>query len=166
MKFFDCQCGCGLRGHSSRRNPHGFVILENGCHEWTGTKNADGYGILAVNGKNALVHRFFYEKRHGRIPKGKKVLHTCDNPPCIRDEHLYLGTQADNVRDMIERKRDNFKTSKKRTHCHRGHKLTAENTYEWHGTRRCKQCNSDRQRSIYRNKHNISENRPIGRWVQ
>lgn len=80
----------------------------NGCWRWTGCKNQDGYGLIGgprINGKPYArkTHRVAYAEFIGRIPKGLSVLHKCDNRACINPEHLYLGTQRDNVRDMAER---------------------------------------------------------------
>jgi hypothetical protein len=72
------------------------------CWLWTGksvTKKKGGYGRLKVNGKSVLAHRYAWELRHGPIPEGKKVLHRCDVPLCMTDEHHFLGSQADNVAD-------------------------------------------------------------------
>jgi len=69
----------------------------------------DGYGKLrddAANGGKLLhAHRVAYELAYGSIPEGMCVLHHCDNPGCCNPEHLYLGTKADNVADMLIRGR-------------------------------------------------------------
>jgi hypothetical protein len=69
-----------------------------GCIEWTGLRDK-GYGQIYREGKMVRTHRLAWELKHGPIPKGMKVCHSCDNPPCCNDEHLYLGTDADNNAD-------------------------------------------------------------------
>lgn len=84
------------------------LIKENpisGCHEWQGMKKG-GYGYFYINGREKAVHRMQYEKFKGEIPKGFNVCHSCDNPPCVNPDHLWIGTQKDNVHDMIAKKRD------------------------------------------------------------
>lgn len=71
-----------------------------GCREWTGHRHRQGYGILGVGGKLKKAHRVAWEIAHGPIPVGLCVLHACDNPPCAEVEHLWLGTQAENIADM------------------------------------------------------------------
>lgn len=81
-------------------------LMENGCLEWTGPVNEDGYGrIRAGDGysRKVMCHRIAWEMLHGEIPEGMKVLHDCDNPPCLC--HLHLGTVADNNREKVERGR-------------------------------------------------------------
>jgi len=80
-------------------------VNSNGCWIYTGYKNECGYGRFRVAGKKTLAHRFSYEMRVGNIPDGMLVLHTCDNPACIKPEHLYLGKDKDNAGDMVDRKR-------------------------------------------------------------
>lgn len=77
------------------------------CWLWIGAKNRKGeYGqIYTVGKKRQQAHRVAYRIYHGRIPRGKKVLHTCDVPLCVRREHLYAGTSKNNTRDMISRGR-------------------------------------------------------------
>lgn len=74
------------------------------CWEWQGCRHPTrGYGQIGRGGKGAgLVetHRASWEVTYGPIPAGLFVLHSCDNPPCVRPDHLSLGTPADNVRDM------------------------------------------------------------------
>ena len=78
------------------------------CWLWTGTLNHYGYGVLKVGGRAGRVlttHRIAFELAHGPIPDGMRVLHKCDVPRCVNPAHLYLGTAADNTRDMMERGR-------------------------------------------------------------
>jgi len=75
----------------------------SGCWLWDGGVNACGYGILGVFQRSTLAHRFSYQLHYGDIPAGLNVLHRCDVPCCVNPEHLFLGTQNDNVQDM-ERK--------------------------------------------------------------
>jgi hypothetical protein len=75
-----------------------------GCWVWTGYCNKKGYGVIGVHAnKIDLVHRVVWRLQHGDIPEGAKVLHKCDNPPCVR--HLFLGTQLDNIKDMVNKGR-------------------------------------------------------------
>jgi hypothetical protein len=73
------------------------------------------------------THRAAWILKKGPIPKGLSVCHTCDNGLCVNVEHLYLGTHAQNMRDMAERGRAR-KPNKAKTHCKRGHEMTEENT--------------------------------------
>ena len=77
-----------------------------GCWEWTASRTKFGYGILGIRRiarSPRKAHRMSWEIAHGPIPGNFHVLHRCDNPPCVRPDHLYLGTNADNVRDRMER---------------------------------------------------------------
>lgn len=79
------------------------------CNVWTGKKFSNGYGTTShgphATRKCLLVHRVAWEFENGPIPDGLRVLHHCDNRPCVRLSHLFLGTTADNMRDMAEKKR-------------------------------------------------------------
>ena len=76
------------------------------CWVWTAGRTAAGYGMFHSNTSRAhLAHRYAFELANGPIPTGMHVRHTCDNPPCVRIDHLVIGTHADNMRDMSERKR-------------------------------------------------------------
>jgi hypothetical protein len=74
---------------------------ESGCLEWAGYRHRQGYGVLTYLGKQWKAHRLSYVLSHGEIPEGLFVLHRCDNPPCINPDHLWAGTQRDNVMDMV-----------------------------------------------------------------
>jgi hypothetical protein len=63
------------------------------------------YGQFVMNGKSMLAHRASYELFVGPIPEGMLVLHTCDLPLCVKPQHLWLGTQAENMRDAIRKGR-------------------------------------------------------------
>ena len=81
---------------------------ENGCLEWTACRNKNGYGQIRVGGRAGgaeLAHRVAWELVHGPVPDGMCVLHRCDNPPCVWEPHLFLGTQMDNIADMRAKKR-------------------------------------------------------------
>lgn len=70
-----------------------------GCWLWTGRLNHDGYGITTHGGKQRRVHRIIYTLVHGPIPKGCQVNHTCHVRHCGNPEHLYAGTQKQNMKD-------------------------------------------------------------------
>lgn len=76
---------------------------EQGCWGWKGMPDENGYGRIAIGGsvyRQVLAHRLSYTLHYGPIPEGMHVLHRCDNPPCTRPDHLFLGTHADNMADM------------------------------------------------------------------
>lgn len=75
------------------------------CWLWTASANEQGYGRMTVNGKGVAAHRYSYELAYGPIPDGLNVLHRCDRPACVRPDHLFVGTQADNVVDMVTKGR-------------------------------------------------------------
>lgn len=83
-------------------------LQPSGCLEWQGYRLPSGYGRIgrgpAASG-NTLTHRVMWELFVGPIEDGLFVLHHCDNPPCCRLSHLFLGTIADNSRDMMEKGR-------------------------------------------------------------
>ncbi len=81
------------------------VQKTSGCWLWTGSLTK-GYGHFRVHGQLMYAHRFAWEREHGRkIPDGLLVLHECDTPACVRPSHLFVGTQSDNMRDMVAKGR-------------------------------------------------------------
>lgn len=78
-----------------------------GCLEFVGGKRGKGYGCFTVStGRTEGAHRVAWELENGPIPMGLHVLHRCDNRPCCNPEHLFLGTNRDNIADMIAKGRD------------------------------------------------------------
>lgn len=136
------------KGHS---NPIGYVIQENGCWDWVGSRNMQGYGRWSVMGRQYQAHRVMYEKANGQVPRGLELDHLCRNPACVNPDHLEPVTHRENMRrsvSPIAKTADNPK-------CAYGHPYTENNTYwrpdgegrqcrvciqKWRHNRRAKEC--------------------------
>lgn len=122
----------------------------DGCWLWVGDKRPRGYGRFRADS----AHRVAYRLTRGDIPDGFFVCHHCDNPSCVRPDHLFLGTPADNVRDMIAKGRQRLvgRPRSAPTHCPSGHPFDAVNTALWgsKGYRHCRICNNAARRRWYR----------------
>lgn len=79
---------------------------EDECWEWTATKTLKEYGRIRIGGKFSLSHRVSFVIAHSEIPIGMFVCHSCDNPSCVNPAHLWIGTNYDNVQDMIRKGRN------------------------------------------------------------
>lgn len=100
-----------------------------GCWVWKACKR---YGTFSYRGKDVAAHRFAYRIYVGQIPNKLQVCHSCDNPKCVNPNHLFLGTQKDNLDDMLSESRDNRTgpiTSAKGER-HGRHKLTKSQVLE------------------------------------
>ena len=78
----------------------------SGCYIWTGCLNAAGYGRFNYQGKITNAHRISWELHNNKNAEGFVIRHKCDNRTCVNPDHLIEGTQADNIKDIYERKRN------------------------------------------------------------
>ena len=120
-------------------------VRREGCWEWRGCRYPRGYGVAVIGGKQQASHRWAWIFTHGRpIPKGMQINHRCDNTSCARPTHLYLGTQAENMRDRHERggrwNNGTRRNGRRRTHCPQGHDYSENAVNHSDGTRHCRIC--------------------------
>lgn len=143
-----CKCGCGqpvrqarfpswqpvfIKGHNPRQSllKRFYKYVAPGsadqCWPWKG-KTRNGYGRLNIDGRSVYAHRISYEIYIGPIPDGLWVLHKCDNPRCCNWNHFFLGTEADNVHDMLAKGRGGYTGSPGESHP--SAKLSADNVLQ------------------------------------
>jgi hypothetical protein len=124
------------------------------CWTWAACTNPLGYGWINVNNSGELAHRISWLINHGEIPEGLVICHKCDNPPCVNPNHLFLGTQKDNMQDYA---RKGLHHCAIKTHCKQGHEFSPENTRVYDGKRYCMACNrkwgAETQERIKMRKH-------------
>jgi hypothetical protein len=82
------------------------VHKTSSCWNWTGPFNTRGYGVTNRSRKFILAHRLSWLIEHGTDPGDLCVLHHCDNPSCVRPDHLFLGDRQDNANDMLSKGRE------------------------------------------------------------
>lgn len=130
------------------------------CWEWAAYKNQHGYGVITARTRQTmLAHRLSWSIYRGELADGMSVCHKCDNPGCVRPEHLFLGTHKENMVDMVRKGRGNrhgtpkgvavglARHNSERTHCYKGHEYTEENTYRHNGDRKCRTCHREYERN-------------------
>ena len=95
----------GKKTKTTKERLEGRLVKNGSCLEWTGCKDHLGRGQIRVDGVTKRCHRVAWELKHGPIPKGMCICHNCDNPPCCNVNHLFIGTQLDNIADMENKDR-------------------------------------------------------------
>lgn len=121
------------------------AVITAGCWEWTGRKMR-GYGRFSLwdvptkRARTISAHRASWMLHNGPIPKGMSVLHSCDNPECTNPEHLFLGDQGANMKDMASKRRGKNQNSGT-SRCVHGHPFNEINTGMYsNGKRYCRSC--------------------------
>lgn len=131
-------------------------LLGTRCWTWTASKTSDGYGTFNANRVRILAHRFSWILKYGLIRDRLFVLHRCDNPPCVNPDHLFAGTQADNIRDCYAKGR------RIKDACIHGHPYNDRNT-KWaihYGVPRrfCRVCRNARVKA---KRHQMKGSKPV-----
>ena len=93
-----------MKRNFTKHDFYSMLIPNGDCLEWTGPRNAAGYGFTRIGNKHELTHRLAV-KLEGIKIDGMHILHSCDNPSCCNPSHLRLGTPADNMKDKVSRNR-------------------------------------------------------------
>jgi hypothetical protein len=123
-------------------------VEDSGCWTWTGTTLPSGVGRIRWEGQQTAVHRIAYELFVGPIAEGMHLDHVCHNADpacpggpcahrrCLNPHHMEPVTVGENVL----RGKSNSANNARKTHCDHGHEFTPENTYDYHGCRKCMTC--------------------------
>lgn len=96
------------------------VTKTDGCWTWAGGKSGDGYGFIRCGSKGSPMIKasklsWMIHNGYSLVPKGMLICHSCDNPPCVNPDHLWLGTAQDNMDDKVNKQRHNFHENHGRT---------------------------------------------------
>lgn len=126
----------------------GYTKRLNGCWEYDGFLDRDGYGLVTINlggrkNTSQAAHRFFWTKWVGPLDTEIQLDHKCRVRSCINPKHLRKATHAQNMAYAKPYRRH-------RRYCKRGHKMSEGNVYVWKGQRTCKTCHSARGYMRYR----------------
>lgn len=142
-----CRMGGGISMRSLADRFWEKVDKSGDCWIWTAATDKDGYGVTRLSPPThrsvRATHAVWLLATGELPPPGMFVCHRCDNPPCVRPDHLFIGTVHDNVADMRAKGRSGINPRSAWTHCSHGHEFTTENTI-WRGTiRQCRACHDE-----------------------
>lgn len=116
------------------REKHRFwdqVVKTEGCWIWLGVKNPSGHGRFWWCGKFVMAYIWSWERLNGPVPENKELHHKCENPSCVRPEHLEPKTRKDHCQEHM----------KLRLACRRGHEHAKYGVYlDGEGRRHCREC--------------------------
>ena len=129
------------------------ILPWSGCWIWMLSLTHD-YGKAKLLGQTWRAHRLFWEIYKGDIPINLLILHRCDIKCCVNPGHLYLGSQSDNVGDILARQTPNWgRKVGTNTVCKYGHTLEGKNVaWDKKGKRYCMRCSSARSSAAYFNR--------------
>jgi hypothetical protein len=159
QRFYCSKRCCDRRSESGMPRPAAssidlftqrYVVLPDGCWQWTGRRARQGYGGFSVTDRvgsrrEVAAHRWSYEHFVGPIPEGLQLDHLCRNRLCVNPAHLEPVTVAENVL----RGESPCARNARKTHCKHGHEFTPENTMRNRTGRACRQCQNRRLRERY-----------------
>lgn len=132
-------------------------VPESGCWLWTKRTDRGGYGWIKIDGIHRAAHRVVWEFYNGPIPNGMKACHKCDTPLCVNPNHIFLGSQGDNLRDMFGKGRWKTKRvvgDRSAKSCTKGHGQDTWRVMDEFGGGRCLTCERIRDKDRYRKKMN------------
>lgn len=114
------------------------------CMVYDGQRSPDGYGVVRIERKHQMVHKYMWSLENGPVPDGLQLDHLCNNEPCWRQDHLEAVTPRENSL----RSNSPASHNSRKTHCKHGHELSGENLKQWtsaSGNRRreCRDCRRD-----------------------
>jgi hypothetical protein len=115
-----------------------YEVDENGCWIFAGCKDRSGYGIIKYQNKSYKAHRFAYIQSGKPLRDEQVVMHLCDNPSCIRVDHLRAATQRENLEDM--RAKGRGRGQEVVQYCKNNHKLNRVNSYRFNNRTVCRLC--------------------------
>jgi len=103
-KYCSRKCYDLYRNNSYSERFWKWVDKTDGCWIWKGVRPDERYGVFRYRDENWYTHRFSWFLTYGYFPK-QYILHKCDNPPCVRPDHLFEGTAKENTQDAIKKGR-------------------------------------------------------------
>lgn len=147
-KYGDPEAGGPERENNVRGAPEARFwaytrAIPDGCWEWQGSLDQEGYARFQVGQKIVKAYRWSYEQFVGPVPDGQVLDHLCRNRACVRPDHLEPVENRENILRGVGVTARNAR----KTHCKRGHEFTPENTYTEKGGRRtCRTCKTEREK--------------------